>query len=186
MHDNPFKPDCFSFDVGRSMFDAHLLPVRCSSFNLTHHEKNPRLLRKPPGPFQACGKPQRSRSGLPVHQPQQTAVVRPGIAAQPRLLPLAGLPEPGRLPRRSQRNAPGRRHPPTSDKTEPRFIPVMPTNLYGPNDNFDLENSHVLPALMRKFRSFFLHNAFPPTFLPIDESKKSQLTANRVLEVPQE
>jgi GDP-L-fucose synthase len=32
-----------------------------------------------------------------------------------------------------------------------RFIPVMPTNLYGPNDNFDLENSHVLPALLRKF-----------------------------------
>ena len=28
---------------------------------------------------------------------------------------------------------------------------VMPTNLYGPNDNFDLENSHVLPAVMRKF-----------------------------------
>lgn len=32
-----------------------------------------------------------------------------------------------------------------------RFISVMPTNLYGPNDNFDLENSHVLPALIRKF-----------------------------------
>ncbi len=31
------------------------------------------------------------------------------------------------------------------------FIPVMPTNLYGPNDNFDLKNSHVLPALIRKF-----------------------------------
>jgi GDP-L-fucose synthase len=30
-------------------------------------------------------------------------------------------------------------------------ISVMPTNLYGPGDNFDLENSHVLPALMRKF-----------------------------------
>ena len=32
-----------------------------------------------------------------------------------------------------------------------RFLTVMPTNLYGPNDNFDLENSHVLPALIRKF-----------------------------------
>lgn len=32
-----------------------------------------------------------------------------------------------------------------------RFIPVMPTNLYGENDNFDLLNSHVLPALIRKF-----------------------------------
>jgi len=31
------------------------------------------------------------------------------------------------------------------------FISVMPNNLYGPNDNFDLETSHVLPALMRKF-----------------------------------
>lgn len=30
------------------------------------------------------------------------------------------------------------------------FISVMPTNLYGPNDNYDLENSHVLPALLRK------------------------------------
>ena len=31
------------------------------------------------------------------------------------------------------------------------FISVMPTNLYGPNDNFDLQNAHVLPALIRKF-----------------------------------
>jgi GDP-L-fucose synthase len=31
------------------------------------------------------------------------------------------------------------------------FISVMPTNLYGPNDNYDLEKSHVLPALIRKF-----------------------------------
>lgn len=32
-----------------------------------------------------------------------------------------------------------------------RFISCMPTNLYGPNDNFDLKSSHVLPALIRKF-----------------------------------
>lgn len=31
------------------------------------------------------------------------------------------------------------------------FVSVMPTNLYGPNDNYDLKNSHVLPALIRKF-----------------------------------
>ncbi len=31
------------------------------------------------------------------------------------------------------------------------FLPVMPTNLYGPGDNFDLESSHVLPAMIRKF-----------------------------------
>src|SRR3982750_3372323 len=33
------------------------------------------------------------------------------------------------------------------------FITVMPTNLYGPNDNYDLQNSHVLPALIRKFHT---------------------------------
>ena len=33
------------------------------------------------------------------------------------------------------------------------FISAMPTNLYGPNDNYDLKNSHVLPALLRKFHS---------------------------------
>jgi GDP-L-fucose synthase len=33
------------------------------------------------------------------------------------------------------------------------FISVMPTNLYGPNDNYDLNKSHVLPALIRKFHS---------------------------------
>jgi GDP-L-fucose synthase len=32
-----------------------------------------------------------------------------------------------------------------------RFYSIMPTNLFGPNDNFDLETSHVLPALIRKF-----------------------------------
>jgi GDP-L-fucose synthase len=31
------------------------------------------------------------------------------------------------------------------------FISVMPTNLYGPNDNYDLQNAHVLPSLIRKF-----------------------------------
>jgi len=33
------------------------------------------------------------------------------------------------------------------------YLSVMPTNLYGPNDNFDLESSHVLPALIRKFHA---------------------------------
>jgi len=32
-----------------------------------------------------------------------------------------------------------------------KFLSIMPTNLYGPNDNFDLETSHVLPAFIRKF-----------------------------------
>lgn len=39
------------------------------------------------------------------------------------------------------------------------FISVMPTNLYGPNDNYDLNNSHVLPALIRKFHEAKINNA---------------------------
>lgn len=38
------------------------------------------------------------------------------------------------------------------------FISVMPTNLYGPGDNFDLNNSHVLPALLRKFHDAKINN----------------------------
>ena len=37
------------------------------------------------------------------------------------------------------------------DQYNANFISAMPTNLYGPNDNYDLQNSHVLPALIRKF-----------------------------------
>lgn len=39
------------------------------------------------------------------------------------------------------------------------FVSVMPTNLYGPNDNYDLKNSHVLPALLRKFHNGKATNA---------------------------
>ena len=39
------------------------------------------------------------------------------------------------------------------------FVSVMPTNLYGPNDNYDLENSHVLPALIRKFHEAKMSHA---------------------------
>jgi GDP-L-fucose synthase len=39
-----------------------------------------------------------------------------------------------------------------------QFIAVMPTNLYGPNDNFDLNTSHVLPALIRKFHEAKVSN----------------------------
>ena len=45
------------------------------------------------------------------------------------------------------------------------FISVMPTNLYGPNDNFDLEKSHVLPALIRKIHCAKL----------LEQGKESQL-----------
>ena len=39
------------------------------------------------------------------------------------------------------------------------FISCMPTNLYGPNDNYDLKNSHVLPALIRKFHEAKVNNS---------------------------
>jgi len=39
------------------------------------------------------------------------------------------------------------------------FRSVMPTNLYGPNDNFDLQTSHVLPALLRKFHEARINHA---------------------------
>ena len=39
------------------------------------------------------------------------------------------------------------------------FISAMPTNMYGPNDNYDLQNSHVLPALIRKFHEAKAANA---------------------------
>lgn len=38
------------------------------------------------------------------------------------------------------------------------FVSVMPTNLYGPNDKFDLQNSHVLPSLLRKFHEAKINN----------------------------
>jgi GDP-L-fucose synthase len=49
------------------------------------------------------------------------------------------------------------------------FISAMPTNLYGPNDNFDLEKSHVLPALIRKFHEAKLNKA---TFVEVWGSGK--------------
>lgn len=39
------------------------------------------------------------------------------------------------------------------------YISVMPTNLYGPNDNYDLNNSHVLPALLKKFHLAKINNS---------------------------
>ncbi|MFN6087480.1 MAG: GDP-L-fucose synthase family protein [Cyclobacteriaceae bacterium] len=39
------------------------------------------------------------------------------------------------------------------------FISAMPTNLYGPNDNYDLEKSHVIPALIRKFHEAKVNNS---------------------------
>ena len=41
------------------------------------------------------------------------------------------------------------------------YVSLMPTNLYGPNDNFDLESSHVLPAMIRKFHEAKLNGNSP-------------------------
>lgn len=41
------------------------------------------------------------------------------------------------------------------------FVSLMPTNLYGPNDNFDLQSSHVLPAMIRKFHEAKVNNHAP-------------------------
>jgi len=51
-----------------------------------------------------------------------------------------------------------------------RFLSVMPTNLYGANDNFDIENSHVLPAMIRKFHLAKLASA--GDWQSIDRDKK--------------
>lgn len=45
------------------------------------------------------------------------------------------------------------------DQYGANFISAMPTNLYGPNDNYDLNNSHVLPALLRKFHEAKLNQS---------------------------
>ncbi len=45
------------------------------------------------------------------------------------------------------------------DQYGANFISAMPTNLYGPNDNYDLNNSHVLPAMIRKFHEAKLNNS---------------------------
>jgi len=52
-----------------------------------------------------------------------------------------------------------------------QYVCVMPTNLYGPNDNFDLETSHVLPALIRKFHLAKLASQGDWKGIKIDEQK---------------
>jgi GDP-L-fucose synthase len=69
------------------------------------------------------------------------------------------------------------------------YISLMPTNLYGPNDNFDLESSHVLPALIRKFHEAKVNGA-PSVplwgtgspkreFLHVDDLADASLFGNR-------
>jgi GDP-L-fucose synthase len=66
-----------------------------------------------------------------------------------------------------------------------RFISVMPTNLYGPGDNFDLETSHVLPALIRKFHEAKIREANLPEVAsnlkrsaPLTSSERSERSSN--------
>jgi GDP-L-fucose synthase len=58
------------------------------------------------------------------------------------------------------------------------FISVMPTNLYGPNDNYDLQNSHVLPALIRKFLTAKKQNAPSVTIWGTGTPKREFLHAD--------
>jgi GDP-L-fucose synthase len=58
------------------------------------------------------------------------------------------------------------------------FISVMPTNLYGPNDNYDLQNSHVLPALIRKFHDAKVNNAATVTIWGTGAPMREFLHAN--------
>jgi GDP-L-fucose synthase len=64
------------------------------------------------------------------------------------------------------------------DQYNCNFISVMPTNLYGFNDNYDLENSHVLPALLRKFHEAKINNAKTVTVWGTGEPLREFLHAN--------
>lgn len=58
------------------------------------------------------------------------------------------------------------------------FISVMPTNLYGPNDNYSLQNSHVLPALIRKFHEAKINNEPAVTMWGTGEPRREFLHAD--------
>ena len=58
------------------------------------------------------------------------------------------------------------------------FISVMPTNLYGPNDNYDLDTSHVLPALIRKFHEAKVNNAATVTIWGTGNPRREFLYAD--------
>lgn len=58
------------------------------------------------------------------------------------------------------------------------FIAVMPTNLYGPNDNYDLSNSHVLPALIRKFHEAKVNDLSEVTVWGTGKPKREFLHVN--------
>ncbi|MEK7568561.1 MAG: GDP-L-fucose synthase [Patescibacteria group bacterium] len=62
------------------------------------------------------------------------------------------------------------------------FISLMPTNLYGPHDNFDLENSHVLPAMIRKFHEAKVNDAPSVTLWGTGSAKREFLHVDDLAE----
>jgi GDP-L-fucose synthase len=62
------------------------------------------------------------------------------------------------------------------------YISVMPTNLYGPNDHYDLKNSHVLPALLRKFHEARINKKPFVTIWGTGEPKREFLHVNDLAE----
>jgi GDP-L-fucose synthase len=63
------------------------------------------------------------------------------------------------------------------------FFSLMPTNLYGPNDNYDLENSHVLPAMLRKFHEAKLNNNSDVILWGTGEPKREFLHVDDLAEI---
>lgn len=63
-----------------------------------------------------------------------------------------------------------------------KYIAVMPTNLYGPNDNFSLENSHVLPAIIRKFHEAKKNNLKEVTLWGTGKAKREFLYVDDLAE----
>jgi len=59
-----------------------------------------------------------------------------------------------------------------------KYIAVMPTNLYGPNDNYDLQNSHVLPALLRKLHLAKLAQAGELEKIKEDRLRRGEIPAD--------
>ena len=61
------------------------------------------------------------------------------------------------------------------DQYQANFIAVMPTNLYGPNDNYSLTSSHVLPAMIRKFHEAKISGQIPVTLWGTGSAKREFL-----------
>jgi GDP-L-fucose synthase len=68
------------------------------------------------------------------------------------------------------------------DQYDSNFISVMPTNLYGYNDNYDLQNSHVLPALIRKFHEAKANNSLNVTIWGTGSPRREFLFADDLAE----